>query len=82
MSTCNVCGTETRCYSLTERDLSRPSPVVGMIFYICSVCLNELISKIAKQSTKLDDPVSTPARRIPGGLPGVPDRIHPGKRNG
>lgn len=70
MPTCNVCGTETRCYSLTERDLSRPSPVMGMIFYICSNCLSK-----AFKPKHMDDPATTPSKRIPGGLPDKPDRV-------
>jgi len=54
---CNVCSKNNRCYSLIEADMShfhmRPS---GMLFNICSDCLNKLVTLIKTNKTFLDDP--------------------------
>lgn len=54
---CNICEEETRCYSLIEADMTgfRMRPC-GMLFNICSKCLDKLVSGIKTKKTKLDDP--------------------------
>ena len=54
---CNVCGDDTRCYSLVEADMSHLRMILsGMVFNICSECLGKLVATISTDNTKLDDP--------------------------
>lgn len=58
---CNVCGEDARCYCLVE---TRFNPGLtlrgdGLLFNICSVCLEKLIKSIKTDKTKLNDPKKT-----------------------
>ena len=62
---CNVCGGDKRCYALIEADVRYGSPKpLGLSFYICTDCLDELITPIKKDKTKLDDPAKTDMRSL------------------
>ena len=54
---CNVCGNDTRCFSLTENVGARPMfRGIGMLFNICPDCLGKLIEGIKTEKTEIEDP--------------------------
>ena len=56
---CNVCKSETRCYSLQESTWPPMRPM-GMVFNICTACLGKLVSLIATDKTEIDNPDDYP----------------------
>jgi hypothetical protein len=69
---CNVCGDESRCYTLIEADMRhmqmRP---IGMMFKICTKCLGKLVDAIKTEKTVLDDPED------PVNFPSLRNKVRP-----
>ena len=50
---CNVCGADARCFTLTECEFPH-NRRFGMVFRICSSCLEKLVAGIATPQTSLE----------------------------